>query len=138
MKATARATRLPTTPIEHGTLRGFHQHKNRKVTLCEPCRVVFNRDRAEKRAARKAATPAQQTWNRGKVGKPTAPKPPPTGRDCPESGCGALATEPQPAARMVVVAWWGSREPERWYCAGGCAAYGSALAEIRAIGGDRG
>ncbi|MFC8276284.1 hypothetical protein ACFUJR_27885 [Streptomyces sp. NPDC057271] len=131
-------TALPRKPIDHGSLRGYAQHKNRGITLCDECRAEFNRDRAAKRAARKAATPAQQTWNKGRVGEPTVPKPPPTGRDCTVAGCGELLEVPQPAASMVAVVWPGSREPSRWYCAGACAAYGRALAEIRAIGDRRG
>ncbi|OII63805.1 hypothetical protein BJP40_02655 [Streptomyces sp. CC53] len=74
-------------------------------------------------------------WNQGKTGKPTPAAPRPVGRECPVPGCGAPAAEPRPARGMVRVWLAGSREPARWYCPGGCAAYGQALAEIRALGG---
>ncbi|MFI9005080.1 hypothetical protein [Streptomyces sp. NPDC053541] len=113
--------------IAHGEPRGYYQHRNRKVfPICQNCRDAFNAEQRDKRAAAKG-------WNRGKVGEPTAPRPVLTGRDCAVSGCGELASLPQPAARMVRVVWPGSREPARWYCPGPCHAYGLALAEVRAI-----
>ncbi|RSS51391.1 hypothetical protein [Streptomyces sp. WAC01280] len=120
----------PVDTIEHGTPRGYNQHRTRKVPFCQPCRDALNAQNRERRAAR-------QGWNGGRVGEPTAPAPVPTGRDCPVSGCGELATVPQPAARMVRVSWPDSREPARWYCPGACRAYGEALAEVRAIGDRR-
>ncbi|MEV7282849.1 hypothetical protein [Streptomyces sp. NPDC093111] len=119
--------------IDHGSTRGYYQHRSRKVVpICQPCRDAYNKDHRAKRAAAKA-------WNGGMIGGPPAPpRPVPTGRDCAKSGCGELATAPQPGARMVVVSWpTPSREPARWYCAGACAAYGRALAEVRAIGDRR-
>ncbi|MFJ4907697.1 hypothetical protein ACIQCR_24720 [Streptomyces sp. NPDC093249] len=115
--------------IEHGTTRGYTQHRTRKVPYCQPCRNAVN---AQARA-RKGASAAQKTWNKGKVGVPTAPAPVPTGRDCPVEGCGNLASTAQPTARMVHVVWPFSREPGRWYCPGPCQVYGLALAEVRAI-----
>ncbi|MFE2556645.1 hypothetical protein ACFXGT_11505 [Streptomyces sp. NPDC059352] len=120
----------PLDTIEHGTTRGYNQHRTRKVAACQPCRDALNAQNRERRAAR-------QGWNRGRTGEPTAPAPVPTGRDCPVSGCGQLATAPKPTARMVHVVWPFSREPGRWYCPGPCQAYGLALAEIRAIGDRR-
>nr|WP_143204889.1 hypothetical protein [Streptomyces sp. CB02009] len=125
----------PVDTIEHGTPRGYNQHRTRKVPFCQPCRDALNAQNRARRAERAGASAAQQTWNRGHVGTPTAPAPVPTGRDCPVSGCGELATAPRPRARMVRVSWPDSREPGRWYCPGACQAYGLALAEIRAIGG---
>ncbi|AMS01600.1 zinc finger domain-containing protein [Streptomyces venezuelae] len=121
---------LPVDTIEHGTPRGYNQHRTRKVPAYQPCRDALNARNRERRAAR-------QGWNGGRVGEPTAPAPVPTGRDCPVSGCGELASAPQPTARMVHVVWPYSREPGRWYCPGPCQAYGLALAEIRAIGDRR-
>ena len=126
-----------TATIEHGTTRGFYQHRNRKVPLCQPCRTAYNAARRDKRPPRKA-TPAQQVWNKGHVGEPVEGAPRQTGRTCTTTGCGSLATEPRPSARMVRVVWPDSREPGRWYCPGPCRAYGLALAEIRAIGDSRG
>ncbi|MYV64458.1 hypothetical protein GT043_00440 [Streptomyces sp. SID2131] len=95
----------------------------------------MNAQTKARESVREGASPAQQSWNRGRVGTPTAPAPVPTGRDCTVEGCGALASTPKPAPRMVRVTFPGSREPARWYCPGPCRAYGEALAEVRAIGG---
>ncbi|MFC8290048.1 hypothetical protein ACFUJ0_06200 [Streptomyces sp. NPDC057242] len=129
---------LPPDTIEHGTTRGYHQHRTRHVPSCQPCRDAINAQVKAREAARAGASPEQQSWNRGRVGTPTAPAPVPTGRDCTVEGCGELASTPRPSARMVRVARPGSREPARWYCPGPCRAYGEALAEIRAIGDRRG
>ncbi|MFE6853464.1 hypothetical protein ACFVDH_22070 [Streptomyces sp. NPDC057674] len=128
----------PADPIEHGTPRGFYQHRKRNDPLCQPCRTAYNADRREKRQRAQGATPSQQVWNKGRVGEPVEAERMPTGRTCPVAGCGSLATEPRPAARMVRVVWPDSREPGRWYCPGPCRAYGLALAEVRAIGDSRG
>ncbi|MFE0270847.1 hypothetical protein ACFWZY_01705 [Streptomyces sp. NPDC058992] len=82
---------------------------------------------------RGSATTAQKKWNRGKAGAPKPGQPRPTGRACVTAGCGELAELPRPAAGMVRVAFPGSREPARWYCPQACAAYGHALAEVRAL-----
>ncbi|MEU2181508.1 hypothetical protein [Streptomyces thermolilacinus] len=62
----------------------------------------------------------------------------PVGRACLVEACGTAAAGPRPA-RMVLVELASSREPARWYCAGPCAVYGQALAEVRAlpVGGER-
>ncbi|WP_432063371.1 zinc finger domain-containing protein [Streptomyces sp. S1] len=127
--------KLPPDTIEHGTTRGYSQHRKRGVPSCQPCRDAINAQNKARESVREGASPAQQSWNRGRVGTPTAPAPVPTGRDCTVEGCGALASTPQPSARMVRVVWPDSREPARWYCPGPCRAYGLALAEVRAIGG---
>ncbi|NEA42729.1 hypothetical protein [Streptomyces sp. SID11385] len=91
-------------------------------------------------AKSRPSTPAQQTWNQGrKDGKKPAKKPKkpeglPLVERCDHPRCGVPAVA-APAADMVRVRVRGSREPARWYCAGPCAAYGEALAEIRAIEG---
>ena len=46
----ARARR--TDPIEHGTPKGRGQHVRRGEEVCDPCREAYNKDQAEKRAAR--------------------------------------------------------------------------------------
>lgn len=130
---------MVTARIDHGTARGYRQHVRLKVPTgggCG-CREAINEENKTRAAAKKGATPSQQTWNRGHVGTPTEPRHVPTGRDCTTPGCGELACRPRPAARMVLVEWLGSREPARWYCPGACAAYGRALAEVRAIGEGR-
>ena len=86
-----------------------------------------------KNRRRRGATPAQQTWNKGHVGTPSAPAVRRVGRECERAECGTLGTEPRPGPGMVLAVWLGSREPDRWYCAGPCVAYGRALAEVRAI-----
>ncbi|MFB7031739.1 MULTISPECIES: hypothetical protein [unclassified Streptomyces] len=129
---------LPPDTIEHGTTRGYSQHRTRGVPSCQPCRDAINAQSKAREAKREGASPAQKRWNRGDVGTPTAPAPVPTGRDCTVEGCGELASAPQPSARMVHVVWPFSREPGRWYCPGACQAYGLALAEVRAIGDSRG
>lgn len=143
MTTTAQAGAATTAPaagpkpdIDHGTARGYRQHRARRVPYCEPCRAAIRKENQAARE-RKRANSGQQAWNKGRVGQSTTPPPRPVGRDCPAigSGCGELATVPQPAAHMVIVAVDGSREPSRWYCAGACAAYGQALGEVRAIGG---
>ncbi|MFE6223305.1 hypothetical protein [Streptomyces sp. NPDC057854] len=126
-----------TTDIDHGTHRGYGQHLRRGIRPCTECRAAHSERERERKARIRAAagaTAAQKKWNRGAVGVPSAPRPVPTGRDCTVSGCGTPGTTPQPAAHMVCVTWPGSREPARWYCPGGCEAYGLALAEVRALG----
>ncbi|MER8042732.1 hypothetical protein [Streptomyces sp. NPDC094032] len=118
--------------IDHGSTRGYYQHRARKVLpSCQPCRDAYN-------AANRAKRAEAQRWNRGLVGPPAPPRPVPTGRECPADGCGELTSMPQPSTGMVAVSWPGSREPDRWYCAGACATYGRALAEVRAIEVGRG
>jgi hypothetical protein len=120
--------------IEHGTPKGYGQHRRHKVLpTCGPCRKAHSEKEAAD--AKRRADERAQRWNGGLVGKGRAGRTVPVGRDCPAAGCGTPASEPKPATGMVRVAVTGSREPARWYCAGGCAAYGQALGEVRAIGG---
>jgi hypothetical protein len=118
--------------IDHGTPKGYRQHHAKGVPYCGRCRAA-NREQKRSYNQTRRASAAQQSWNRGKVGTPSAPRPRPTGRDCPDEACGRPAYLPQASAHLVVVAVDGSREPARWYCAGACAAYGQALGEVRAI-----
>jgi hypothetical protein len=89
------------------------------------------------RQARKPKTEpndAQKRWNKGKVGKPTAPRHTPVARECPKPQCGHTAPPGERCPTgMVRVEVDGSRDPARWYCRGRCATYGEALADIRAI-----
>lgn len=79
------------------------------------------------------ASRASQEWNQGRAGQtpPTAVLRP-VGLACTTERCGELAEgrKPNGFTRVHVP---DSREPGRWYCSPGCAAYGQALAEIRAI-----
>lgn len=120
---------MTTVKIEHGTAKGYRQHGYYKVPSCEDCRAAIREEQRSQKAAKRTA----QEWNRGRTGKPSAPRPVTVGRDCPAAGCGTPASEPRPAAGMVRVTVAGSRQPATWYCPGGCAAYGRALAEIRAL-----
>jgi hypothetical protein len=43
-------------PIAHGTPNGAKQHRYRKETLCQPCRVAEAADQRARYAARKGAT----------------------------------------------------------------------------------
>ncbi|BAU83317.1 hypothetical protein SLA_2390 [Streptomyces laurentii] len=117
--------------IDHGTPRGYAQHRQRKVLPpCAQCRAANSTRERQRRQAQKA-------WNNGATGTPIPGRTVSTGQDCAVSGCGELAAVPRPAARMVRVDWPGSREPARWYCPGACRTYGLALAEVRAIGDRR-
>lgn len=58
--------------IEHGTLRGYRQHRYRKAAMCDPCRQAELDDQARRRAglplegqADATATDAQKAWNAG-------------------------------------------------------------------------
>ncbi|AEW94646.1 MULTISPECIES: hypothetical protein [Streptomycetaceae] len=78
------------------------------------------------------ATTSQYGWNRGRTGKGAKGRTVDQPTRCTTDGCGAEATATTPPG-MRRVAVEGSREPARVYCAGWCAAYGLALAEIRAL-----
>ncbi|WP_019547624.1 MULTISPECIES: hypothetical protein [Streptomycetaceae] len=71
-------------------------------------------------------------WNQGLTGqsKPGRTVQPPGG--CTADRCGHEYTGRAPNG-MTRVRVDGSREPERTYCKGWCAAYGQALAEIRTL-----
>ena len=43
--------RIQPKPIEHGTDRGFQQHRYRREEACDACRVAHNADMAKRRAA---------------------------------------------------------------------------------------
>lgn len=124
-----RESRAGRTPIEHGTLRGWRQHKYRKQEPCRPCLEAKRADNAAPREANRG----QQAWNKGRVGQTVAAVTVPVIEVCTVDGCGTEATEPQPTAAMVRVYVHGSTDPARWYCPGRCRGIGQALAEIRAI-----
>lgn len=42
-------------PVEHGTERGFHQHRARRELPCAACRLAHSRHVNEKNAARRTA-----------------------------------------------------------------------------------
>ncbi|NML55693.1 hypothetical protein HHL19_36260 [Streptomyces sp. R302] len=133
-------TTAPNDTIDHGTHRGYGQHLRRGVRPCTACRAANSARERERKARVRAASGAsavQRAWNQGAVGVPVPGREVPTGRDCSVDGCGAHGSVPQPAACMVQVEWPDSREPARWYCPGPCAAYGQALAEVRALGDRR-
>ncbi|GAA1405341.1 hypothetical protein GCM10009639_52200 [Kitasatospora putterlickiae] len=127
-------------PIEHGTLRGYRQHRHRKVAIADGdpcgCRAVYNADQRERAAV--AAPRSAHEWNRGLTGeRPVIPSRP-TGRACPTEGCGEAGTVTGGRPGWIYARVAGSREPGRWWCSGACSAYGIALAELRPTvdGGD--
>lgn len=130
--------------IEHGTPKGYRQHKYRGVPACRPCLDAIGESNAQGRQAKREGRPpaarprktakASQAWNGGMTGTPEPLPPRPLTGECSVSGCGVKTVDTgRPGPDMVTVAVPGSREPARWYCPGWCATYGQALAEIRAI-----
>ncbi len=82
-----------------------------------------------------AAKTTAKAWNGGLVGEPTPPRDVQTTTRCTTTGCG---TQPGGVRRIpgwVVIEVVGSTEPKRLFCSWDCAAYGSALAELRVGGG---
>ncbi|MFE1731620.1 hypothetical protein ACFW6X_15875 [Streptomyces bacillaris] len=91
----------------------------------------------KKKAAprKKSAGRAQQEWNGGAYGMPQPGRPVETPGRCRTPRCGTTADsmdESDPAlAGWTRAGVYGSREPDRVWCSGQCAAYGVALAELR-------
>ncbi|MEU3268718.1 hypothetical protein [Streptomyces bacillaris] len=91
----------------------------------------------KKKAAprKKSAGRAQQEWNGGSYGMPQPGRPVETPGQCRTPRCGTKADaldEGDPAlAGWTRAGVYGSREPDRVWCSGQCAAYGVALAELR-------
>jgi hypothetical protein len=126
--------------IEHGTVKGFGQHKYRKVPATQECGCL--QALSDYRAERKAASPkrtrqastAAKAWNGGMTGTPEPLPPRPLTGECSVPGCGVRTADTgRPGPDLVRIAVPGSRQAARWYCPGWCADYGQALAEIRAI-----
>ncbi|MFG3426180.1 hypothetical protein [Streptomyces californicus] len=86
-------------------------------------------------APKKRATTAQQTWNAGLRGMPQPGRSVETPGACTTPKCGTKADtldESDPAlSGWTRAGVYGSREPDRVWCSGLCAAYGIALAELR-------
>ncbi|MER7048946.1 hypothetical protein [Streptomyces jumonjinensis] len=128
-----------TEGIDHGTLRGYRQHRYRKVDTTEECGCLkaLRDENAKKTAARTTdSSPgrnARQQWNGGALrGTSRREANLPTGADCPTTHCGQDAAGHSPGPRgWVRVHVAGSAEPARDYCSGSCATYGIALAELR-------
>lgn len=62
--------------IEHGTMKGYRQHRYRKVEMCDPCRDAELKDQARRKAGLppveqqadetdRLASDAQKAWNGG-------------------------------------------------------------------------
>ncbi|MFB7228473.1 hypothetical protein ACFCY9_12225 [Streptomyces fimicarius] len=83
-----------------------------------------------------AASKTAQAWNKGLVGKAKPAAPVPTGPRCLTEGCGAQPGGVRRIPGWIVIEVVGSSEPNRLFCSWDCAAYGSALAELR-VGGAR-
>ncbi|MEV7867435.1 hypothetical protein AB0P17_15340 [Streptomyces sp. NPDC088124] len=86
-----------------------------------------------------AASPAQQTWNHGRVGAPVPGQVLAAPGSCTTERCGEVADSMDESAASlrgwVRAGVYGSTEPDRVWCSGQCAAYGIALAELRVTGG---
>ncbi|WEH40755.1 hypothetical protein [Streptomyces sp. AM 2-1-1] len=83
-----------------------------------------------------AASKTAKAWNAGMTGAPKAGREiKPSGRQCATPNCGAESGSVYRSAGWVVIEVIGSTEPKRLFCSWDCAAYGSALAELR-VGGD--
>ncbi|MET9096195.1 hypothetical protein ABZX72_29370 [Streptomyces cyaneofuscatus] len=89
----------------------------------------------KKAARKKPAGQAEQEWNGGAYGMPQPGRLIETPGACTTPRCGAKADtldETAPAlAGWTRAGVYGSREPDRVWCSGRCAAYGIALAELR-------
>ncbi|WP_030847487.1 hypothetical protein [Streptomyces griseus] len=83
-----------------------------------------------------AASKTAQSWNRGLVGEPKPPRAVQTATRCTTTGCGAQPGGVRRHPGWVLIEVVGSTEPKRLFCSWDCAAYGSALAELR-VGGAR-
>lgn len=117
--------------IEHGTLRGWRQHKRRGIPACGPCAEARRQDNETQ--ADDATQHARQQWNRGQTGTGRPAASTPVVETCTVTGCGSTADKPRRDASMVSVLVPGSSEPARWYCPGRCAAIGRALADLRSV-----
>lgn len=108
--------------IEHGTDRGYRQHKRRHVTMCTPCME-----------AGVEAKRAQQAWNRGKTGEPLAIVAAPVVAVCTTELCGQAV----PDAAHVGGMWQAAvvEGQRRAYCSPWCATYAQALADVRSLRG---
>lgn len=66
--------------IVHGTLKGYKQHRYRKVDACEPCLEAVREDNAKRYAERRAnpveRTDAQAAWYGGKFRHKKGPSKP--------------------------------------------------------------
>ncbi|MER8083795.1 hypothetical protein ABTZ57_01200 [Streptomyces sp. NPDC094048] len=83
-----------------------------------------------------AATKTQKEWNKGKTSTPTPGRMVEATSRCRTAGCGAQPGGVRRIPGWVVIEVVGSTEPKRLFCSWDCAAYGSALAELR-VGGTR-
>lgn len=122
--------------IDHGTIRGYRQHKYRGVPVCGPCRDACREDSAalrEKAAAKRPpkadAARKRKAWNEGMTGESrpavTVSATPPA---CTEPECGTAGPVPD---------GWVAAEVDgavRRYCRSWCAVYAQALADVRSIG----
>ncbi|MFD4658004.1 hypothetical protein ACFWP2_20540 [Kitasatospora sp. NPDC058444] len=130
-------------PIEHGTIKGYRQHRYRKVGIptndgCG-CRAAYNASKRERAAAQ--APRSAHEWNRGLTGERPVIATRPLSARCPTEGCGEDGTDPRVGGDgWVFIRVVGSAMCGRWYCSGPCATVGIALAELRpataSTGGD--
>lgn len=120
-------------PIEHGTLKGYNQHRNRRVPVPKAdecgCRAAYNASRREQAAER--APRSAHEWNQGLTGVPPVIAARPLSARCSTEGCGVDVAPEAAGAGWVYVRVVGSAMCGRWYCCGPCATVGIALAELR-------
>ncbi|MFH9977907.1 hypothetical protein ACH4ND_01340 [Streptomyces sp. NPDC017179] len=119
------------TTIEHGTLRGWRQHKRHGSIACDPCAAARRLSKQDPPA--ESTQRARQQWNRGMVGDSRPATSAPVIETCTVDGCGITADQPAPSPAMVRIHVPGSTDPARWYCPGRCAAIGRALADLRSV-----
>ncbi|MGW1158458.1 hypothetical protein ACWD5Q_06695 [Streptomyces sp. NPDC002513] len=115
--------------IEHGTMRGWRQHKRRSIPACDLCADARRVDKEHQ--ASEATQRARQAWNSWLVGTSRPATVTPVIERCTVAGCGTATDQPQPNAAMVRVDAPSVMEPARWYCPGRCAAIGRALVDLR-------
>lgn len=118
--------------IDHGTVRGYRQHKYRGVPHTTECGCLdaYRADQADERADKRRATAEQKAWNGGLIGERTAPLAQPVPARCTDPECGTPA-----AGQELPDGWEGATVDgvRRRYCRAWCATYAQALADIRAI-----
>ncbi|MGC5041060.1 hypothetical protein ACLQ2C_36595 [Streptomyces sp. DT73] len=123
--------------IDHGSVRGYRQHRYRKIAATEECgclKAIRDHQRASKPVPERSQR--QREWYGGQFvtaasgSQPGRPILPPG--DCPVDDCGQEAAGRSKQRRGWVRAHvHGSTMPPRAFCSGACAAVGIALAELR-------
>lgn len=116
--------------IDHGTPRGYRQHRYRKVAVCEPCRDAYRVETARYRPPTRSQT--------GVIGRPRQRRQDETVSTVQVRAVPAPCAEPEcgsPAAGSVPDGWTAAVVGGflRAYCRPWCAVYAQALADVRSI-----